>query len=134
MSESQENVENNVTESAEQEAVEVKEAEKPAEEKKAAPIVTPKILEKEFRYLKLLGEGANGKTWLALNINTGEKLAIKSLKLSQSENLKSFELFQREAEVLSSVQIEGVPIFYKSIVSENLGGECYIVQQFIVRS
>lgn len=95
------------------------------------PIQTPEILAKEYRYQKLLGEGTNGKTWLAIDINTGEKLAIKSLKLSQSENLKSFELFQREAEVLSSVQIEGVPLFHKSIVSENLGGECYIVQQFI---
>ncbi|MBQ9396135.1 MAG: serine/threonine protein kinase [Proteobacteria bacterium] len=143
MSESSETVENQATESAENQAAENQAAE--AAETKAAeaneakatesaenqPIETPEILAKEYRYIKLLGEGANGKTWLAININTGEKLAIKSLKLSQSENLKSFELFQREAEVLASVQIEGVPVFYKSIVSENLGGECYIVQQFV---
>ncbi len=92
---------------------------------------TPAILAKEYRYMRLLGEGANGKTYLAINVNTGEQLAVKSLKLSQSENLKSYELFQREAEVLSSVQIDGVPLFHKSIVSDELGGECYIIQQFI---
>lgn len=94
-------------------------------------VETPAILANEYRYLRLLGEGANGKTWLGIKLSTGEQLAIKSLKLSQSENLKSFELFQREAEVLASVQIDGVPLFHKSIVSDSLGGECFIIQQFI---
>ena len=92
---------------------------------------TPAILANEYRYERLIGEGSNGKTWLGININTGEKLAIKSLKLSQSENLKSFELFKREAAVLASVNIDGVPLFYNSIVSDDLGGECYIIQQYV---
>lgn len=92
---------------------------------------TPPVLAKEFRIIRLLGEGAMGKTFVARNLLSGELVAIKTLKLAQSENLKSFELFKREAEVMSSIQVQGVPRFYKSIVSDNMGGECYIVQEYI---
>ncbi len=101
------------------------------DKKEAEVIKTPDILVSKYRYHKLLGEGANGKTWLARNILTGELVAIKSLKLSQSENFKSFELFQREAEVLESVHVQGVPTFYESIVSDEAGGECYIIQEYV---
>ena len=92
---------------------------------------TPELLALNYRYTELLGEGANGKTWKAKNLKNGQMCAIKALKLSQSENFKSFDLFKREAAVLSSVHIPGVPQFYESIISDNAGGECYIVQQFI---
>ena len=94
-------------------------------------LVTPEKLEFRYRYIDLLGEGANGKTYRARNLQTGQIVAIKALKLSQSENFKAFDLFRREAEVLESVHIQGVPTFYESIVSEDAGGECYIVQEFI---
>lgn len=93
-------------------------------------IQTPQILASEFKYIKLLGEGANGKTWLAENILSGQKVAIKSLKLSQAENNKSFDLFKREAELLASVHIQGVPQFHKSIITPD-GNDCYIVQEFV---
>ncbi len=94
-------------------------------------ITTPKALSARYRYLSLLGEGANGKTYLAEHKITGEKLAIKALKLSQAENFKSFDLFKREAEVLSSVHIRGVPKFYESIFSNAGDYECYLVQEYI---
>ena len=54
-------------------------------------IKTPSILHSKYRYLRLLGEGSNGKTFLAKNLFSGEYVAIKALKLNQSENFKSFE-------------------------------------------
>ncbi len=92
---------------------------------------TPEMLALKYRYTELLGEGANGKTWKARNLKNGQMCAIKALKLSQSENFKSFDLFKREAAVLGSVHIQGVPQFYESIISDEAGGECYIVQEFI---
>ncbi len=92
---------------------------------------TPSKLKNKYRYLRLLGEGSNGKTFLAKNLFSGQYVAIKALKLNQSENFKSFELFKREAETLSSLQVVGVPHFYESILSSNIGGECYIIQEYI---
>ncbi|MBR4986530.1 MAG: serine/threonine protein kinase, partial [Proteobacteria bacterium] len=85
----------------------------------------------KYRIERLLGEGSNGKTYLAIARNTGEHVAIKSLKLVQRENFKSFELFKREAETLASLHVNGVPRFYESILSDTIGGECYIVQEYI---
>ena len=85
----------------------------------------------KYRYERLLGEGSNGKTYLASDLRTGTLLAIKALKLNQSENFKSFELFKREAETLSSLDVPGVPKFYESILSSEIGGECYIIQEYV---
>ncbi|MBQ1926005.1 MAG: serine/threonine protein kinase [Proteobacteria bacterium] len=94
-------------------------------------IQTPQCLMFKYRYERLLGEGTNGKTYLATDLRTGSLLAIKALKLNQSENFKSFELFKREAETLASLQVTGIPKFYESILAEDVGGECYIVQEYI---
>lgn len=92
---------------------------------------TPAKLVLKYRYTKELGEGSNGKTFLAINRQTGGYVAIKALKLNQSDDFKSFELFKREAETLSTIQVKGVPRFYESILSDNLGEECYIIQEYV---
>ncbi|MBQ1925072.1 MAG: protein kinase [Proteobacteria bacterium] len=94
-------------------------------------ITTPSALSDKYRYLDFLGEGANGKTWLARTIIGDERVAIKSLKLAHIENLKSLDLFQREAEVLSSITVHGVPKFYDAILDHDGSGECYLIQQYI---
>ncbi|MBQ1924750.1 MAG: serine/threonine protein kinase [Proteobacteria bacterium] len=96
-----------------------------------AELQTPHQLRFKYRYERILGEGTNGKTFLATDLFTGKYVAIKALKLVQSENFKSFELFKREAETLSSIQVPGVPQFYQSILSDKLGEACYIVQEYI---
>ncbi|MBQ9244437.1 MAG: serine/threonine protein kinase [Proteobacteria bacterium] len=97
----------------------------------APSVQTPQRLSMRYRYIKLLGEGSNGKTYLAQNKRTGANVAIKALKLIQNESFKSFELFKREAETLSSIKVKGVPKFCESILSNTPGGECYIVQEYI---
>ena len=85
----------------------------------------------DYRYVRLLGEGANGKTWLAKKLSTGDWVAIKALKLSQVEDLKSIELFKREAAALQGIDMEGVPKFYESIFPKEYGDVYYIVQEYI---
>ena len=94
-------------------------------------ITTPQILANKYRYIDFLGEGANGKTWLARKLIDDERVAIKALKLSQIENLKSLDLFKREAEVLSSISVHGVPKFYQTVMDTDDSGECYLIQQYI---
>lgn len=92
---------------------------------------TPEKLILRYRYVKLLGEGSNGKTYLAKVRRTDADVAIKALKIVQNDAYKSFELFKREAETLASIKVQGVPKFYESILSDLPGGECYIIQEYI---
>ena len=92
---------------------------------------TPQRIALMYRYERILGEGSNGKTYLAIDRKTGKQVAIKALKLVQRENFKSFELFKREAETLSSIHVPGVPQFYQSILAKTIGDECYIIQEYI---
>ena len=88
----------------------------------------PSALAAKYKPIRIIGEGANGVTWLA-NTVTKEMVAIKALHLAAAENWKSLALFKREAEVLESLQVDGVPRFYESYLGEN--GECFLVQQYI---
>ncbi len=93
-------------------------------------IITPTELAFEYEFIKLLGEGANGKTWLAKSRQTGDLVAVKSLKLSG--DMKQLELFVREAETLQSLDVPGIPRFYQSIIPENpLAKPCYIIQEYV---
>ena len=88
----------------------------------------PPEMAAKYHPIRIIGEGANGVTWLA-NTITQERVAIKALHLAAAENWKSLALFEREAEVLASLQVEGIPRFYESHIEKN--GECYLVQQYI---
>ncbi len=93
-------------------------------------VSTPKkLLQHGYDYIKLIGEGSNGKTYKARNLKTGEVVAVKALKFS--DNLKNYELFEREAEALKSIQTPGVPRFYEYITGEGEFTECWLVQEYI---
>ncbi len=92
---------------------------------------TPRELYGKYNYIKLLGEGANGKTWLAKSLKTGQLVAVKELKFGLNDTFKSLELFKREAVVLQSVQVAGVPRFYESILPEDCQAICYIIQEYV---
>ena len=89
-------------------------------------IITPAILNLDYRYVRLLGEGANGRTWLAKDRKNATDVAIKELKFTN--DIKCFDLFEREAEVLQSVNIAGVPRFIGNYTE---GGLNYIIQEYI---
>ena len=82
-----------------------------------------------YQCRKLLGEGTQGRTWLATEIATNRDVAIKELKYL--EDFKQLELFEREAEVLKSIDVPSVPKLYECILPENGAQTCYLVQQYI---
>ncbi len=87
------------------------------------------LLKKGYSYISMIGEGSNGKTYKGRNLKTGEIVAIKALKFSN--NLKNYELFKREADVLKSISNPGVPRFYDYIAEEGQFTECWLVQEYI---
>ncbi len=91
---------------------------------------TPPILvQRGYQYIELLGEGSNGKTYKARNRKTGEIVAIKALKFS--DNLKNYELFEREAKALQAINVKNVPKYYDYISQEREFTECWLVQEYI---
>ena len=66
-------------------------------------------LDGRFRLLALLGRGAHGSTWRAVDDLTGQARAIKELPLRLGTPDKVVALFRREAEVLGQIDHPGVP-------------------------
>ena len=91
---------------------------------------TPTMLKSSYRFLRCLGEGAQGRTYLAEKKDTGELVAVKELKMNTADAFKGFELFMRESEVLADLDDPGVPKFYERIIPKDGNGSCYIVQEF----
>lgn len=91
-------------------------------------VKTPDCLRQNYQFIRVIGEGANGKTYLALCRTTHKKVAIKALKLV--DQFKSLELFRREAATLSQIQVHGVPQFIDFVESEESLDECYLIQEF----
>lgn len=96
-------------------------------EAKNNSITPPASLTDKYQFIRLIGEGANGKTWLAHNLLTSKEVAIKELK--NIHNFKQIELFIREAEILSSLNVRSVPKVYENFILDN--GQCYLVEEYI---
>lgn len=91
--------------------------------------MTPDILSKRYTYTTLLGEGATGKTYRARDKLMGYDVAIKALRFHS--NLKTHELFRREAATLKSIRLQGVPRCHDIVENPDDIDEVYIIQDFI---
>lgn len=87
-------------------------------------------LKETYEIIKILGEGSNGKTWLAKQRDNGRLVAIKALKFSDDE--KQLELFKREAHTLKNLNVNGIPKFLESVIPDNpMTDMCYIIQEYV---
>jgi serine/threonine protein kinase len=73
-----------------------------------ASIQTPASLSHRYRFIRQIGYGSQGKVFLAEQTETGRIVAIKQLNIESVKNWKEYELFQREANVLAGLNIDGV--------------------------
>ncbi len=92
----------------------------------------PSILSEKYRYIEELGSGAQATTVLAERLSDGERVAIKSLHISNVDDWKQIELFERECNTLASIDIEGIPKYYEHI--SDLDGEqpqLHLIQSYI---
>ncbi len=96
--------------------------------------IVPSIpaLKGKYEYIQQIGSGAQGDIYKARHLKDGKLVAIKQLRIDQIENWKAYDLFDREANVLAKLNIDGVAKFYEA-------GKCfdanppyaYIVQELI---
>lgn len=105
------------------------------DEQEAAPVevcATPEELADRYRFMKVLGEGSQGKVYLAERRSDGKKVAIKQLRIDSVKTWKEYTLFHREADVLASLDIPGVVKLYEACDYLDADPPCsYIVQEYV---
>jgi len=87
----------------------------------------PTLLAGRYQLETLLGQNL-AQTWLAQDTQTAQPVVVKGLSLQQVQTWKDQELFQREIQLLKSLQHPGVPRFREALESE--GGH-YLVMDYI---
>ena len=86
----------------------------------------------EYLLLDVLGQGAQGTTYLAERLDDGQRVAIKEMLVRRANSLKALELFEREARVLESLDHPGLPHFYEDFLEEaGRSSAFFLVQEWI---
>jgi len=84
-----------------------------------------------YQIMEPLGAGSQGKTFRAIDRETGTPVAIKILHLgSLGGDWKPFDLFERECEALESLQHPGIPRYLDRFSSES-SGDFFLVMELI---
>lgn len=86
-------------------------------------------MEDRFEIQRLLGRGGQGETFLAIDRASGQEVALKRLVLSRAEDWKSIELFEREAQVLRSLDHPGIPRYIDSFTDDQ--GTLSLIQEYV---
>ncbi len=93
------------------------------------------ILKERYEVIKVLGEGALGRTMLAHDTKRGrEPVAVKELLPSRMKRWKDLDLFHRECRTLENLAHRGIPTYFEDFVieSEEDGPpRLFLVQEFI---
>ena len=92
----------------------------------------PPLLEGRYRLDAILGRGAVGTTFQATRLADGRQVAIKDLPFSRVADLKSIELFEREASVLQQLDHPQIPRYVDHFqIRAGKTVSLYIVQELI---
>ncbi len=98
----------------------------------AAKISTPPSLCGKYEFVRELGRGGQARVYLANRLKDNRTVTVKQLNIDSVKAWKEYELFNREAEVLSRLNIKGVARFYEAIECLEYRPACsYIVQEYI---
>lgn len=91
------------------------------------------LLGDRFSVERLLGRGAQGRTYLGQDRQSGEAVAIKELDLGQADDWKAIELFEREAQALQSLNYPNIPRYVDAFHRSDQEGRerFFLVQQFV---
>ena len=86
----------------------------------------------KYDVLECLGRGSQGEVYRARRRLDGADVAIKVMHIKSVKNWKMYELFDREAKILPTIDIDGVAKFYEAIEDlESADPVSVIVQQFV---
>ncbi|PZO38662.1 MAG: hypothetical protein DCF19_15790 [Pseudanabaena frigida] len=88
------------------------------------------VIRDRYRVLEILGQGGNGITYAATDLQQNKKMAIKALSLRHMHDWKQIELFEREAKVLSQLNHEAIPKYFDFFTIDTEEDRAfYIVQE-----
>ena len=82
-----------------------------------------------YRLGELLGRGAAGSTWLAVEAAGGRQVVVKALELRRLEGWKDVELLEREARVLRNLNHERIPRYVDSFREVREGEAVFVLVQ-----
>ena len=90
------------------------------------------LLQERFELLHPIGRGGQAVTWLATDTQTDQRVVVKHLSLGKVEQWRHIERFEREGELLASLEHRQIPD-YVSAFAQTEGGEAsfYLVQEHI---
>ncbi|KAJ8944883.1 hypothetical protein NQ318_020939 [Aromia moschata] len=77
------------------------------------------LYSKTFDIIKKLGQGTFGKVQLGINKETGQEVAIKTIKKSKIESDADLIRIRREIQIMSSVQHPNIIHIYEDDMSKN---------------
>ncbi len=101
-------------------------------EQQVKQMQTPASLAASYRFLEELGHGGQARVYLARRYSDNRLVTIKQLNIDSVKAWKEYELFHREADVLSGLCIPGVAKFYDAIECLEDKPPCsYIIQEYI---
>jgi eukaryotic-like serine/threonine-protein kinase len=90
------------------------------------------IIDERYQIVTLLGQGGTGKTYSAIDLINGKKVAIKAVFLSEITDWKTLDLFEREAKVLATLNHPFIPkyldYFYLDTETDR---RFYLVQELV---
>ena len=90
------------------------------------------IVQSRYRITNVLGQGGIGITYAALDVQTGDRVALKALSFRRMNDWKVLELFEREAKVLSQLDHPAIPCYLDYFqIDHDRDRDFYIVQQLV---
>ena len=93
---------------------------------------TDQLIAGRYEVVGTLGQGAFGRTFLARDREGGADVAIKMLDAARAPDLKSLELFEREAAVLRSLRHHGIPQVHATMRSQWEGHDAsFFVMEYV---
>ncbi|NEP09244.1 MAG: serine/threonine protein kinase [Symploca sp. SIO2C1] len=91
------------------------------------------IIAQKYQILRILGSGGTGTTYAAQEENSNQQVALKELSLLGMKDWKVLELFEREAQVLSSLNHPAIPNYLNYFQVDTAENRCfYLVQELAV--
>lgn len=92
----------------------------------------PETIEARFRLIGLLGRGGQGLTYLAQDLKTGDHVVVKELLLSEVEDWKAVELFDRESQILRELSHPRIPGYIDAFhVESDSRTRFFLVQDYV---
>jgi len=87
-------------------------------------------LNDRYEIVRVVARGGFGEMLHAIDTQTNQSVAIKRLSLSQVGNWRAVDLFEREAEVLRTLEHPSIPKYYDFFTTEE-GVHLHLVQELV---